>query len=174
MKKVLVVIDMQNDFIDGSLGTKEAEAIVEKVVKKIGQYAPENIYATRDSHQENYLETAEGKKLPVVHCIEGTEGWEINAAVAEALGAATIVNKPTFGSVVLAELLQAENDKEELEIELVGLCTDICVVSNALLLKAVMPEINISVDASCCAGVTPESHEAALTTMQMCQIAITK
>lgn len=172
MRKVLVVIDMQNDFIDGSLGTKEAEAIVENVVKKIGQYAPENVYATRDSHSENYLETAEGKKLPVVHCIEGTEGWEIKEEVAKALNGAVIINKPTFGSVVLAELLQAENDKEELEIELVGLCTDICVVSNALLLKAVMPEISISVDASCCAGVTPESHEAALTTMQMCQIAI--
>ena len=172
MRKVLVVIDMQNDFIDGSLGTKEAEGIVENVVKKIKEYEPENVYATRDTHEENYLETAEGKKLPVIHCVEGTSGWEINEMVAEALGSAVIVNKPTFGSVVLAELLQAENDKEELEIELVGLCTDICVVSNALLLKAVMPEINISVDASCCAGVTPQSHEAALTTMQMCQITV--
>ena len=172
MRKVLVVIDMQNDFIDGSLGTKEAEGIVENVVKKIKEYEPENVYATRDTHEENYLETAEGKKLPVIHCVEGTPGWEINEMVAEALGSAVIVNKPTFGSVVLAELLQAENDKEELEIELVGLCTDICVVSNALLLKAVMPEINISVDASCCAGVTPQSHEAALTTMQMCQITV--
>ena len=172
MRKVLVVIDMQNDFIDGSLGTKEAEGIVENVVKKITEYEPENVYATRDTHEENYLETAEGKKLPVIHCVEGTPGWEINEMVAEALGSAVIVNKPTFGSVVLAELLRAENDKEELEIELVGLCTDICVVSNALLLKAVMPEINISVDASCCAGVTPQSHEAALTTMQMCQITV--
>ena len=172
MRKVLVVIDMQNDFIDGSLGTKEAEGIVENVVKKIKEYEPENVQATRDTHEENYLETAEGKKLPVIHCVEGTPGWEINEMVAEALGSAVIVNKPTFGSVVLAELLQAENDKEELEIELVGLCTDICVVSNALLLKAVMPEINISVDASCCAGVTPQSHEAALTTMQMCQITV--
>ena len=172
MRKVLVVIDMQNDCIDGSLGTKEAEGIVENVVKKIKEYEPENVYATRDTHEENYLETAEGKKLPVIHCVEGTPGWEINEMVAEALGSAVIVNKPTFGSVVLAELLQAENDKEELEIELVGLCTDICVVSNALLLKAVMPEINISVDASCCAGVTPQSHEAALTTMQMCQITV--
>ena len=141
-------------------------------MKKIKEYEPENVYATRDTHEENYLETAEGKKLPVIHCVEGTPGWEINEMVAEALGSAVIVNKPTFGSVVLAELLQAENDKEELEIELVGLCTDICVVSNALLLKAVMPEINISVDASCCAGVTPQSHEAALTTMQMCQITV--
>lgn len=173
MRKILVVIDMQNDFIDGSLGTKEAEAIVYNVVKKIGQYDVKDIYATRDSHLENYLETAEGQKLPVLHCIEGTIGWEINEMVAKALEGAVIINKPTFGSVVLAELLQAENDREELEIELVGLCTDICVVSNALLLKAVMPEVSISVDASCCAGVTPESHKAALTTMEMCQITVT-
>ena len=170
MRKVLIVVDMQNDFIDGSLGTKEAEQIVDAVVEKIGQYEAKDVYATRDTHPENYLETAEGKKLPVIHCIEGTIGWEINEKVAEALGGAAIINKPTFGSVVLAELMQEENDREELEIELIGLCTDICVVSNALLLKAVMPEITISVDASCCAGVTPESHEAALTTMQMCQI----
>lgn len=172
MRKILVVIDMQNDFVDGALGTKEAQAIVGNVVKKIGEYDTKDIFATRDTHQEDYLESAEGKKLPVVHCVEGTQGWEINPEVEKALQGATIINKPTFGSVVLAELLQEENDKEELEIELVGLCTDICVVSNALLLKAVMPEISISVDASCCAGVTPESHEAALTTMRMCQIQV--
>lgn len=173
MRKILVVIDMQKDFIDGALGTKEAQEIVGNVVRKIGTYESKDIYATRDTHQGNYLETSEGKKLPVEHCIEGSEGWEINADVAAALGSAVIINKPTFGSIVLADLLQEENDKEELEIELVGLCTDICVVSNALLLKAAMPEINISVDASCCAGVTPESHEAALKTMQMCQITVT-
>ena len=173
MRKILVVIDMQKDFIDGALGTKEAQEIVGNVVRKIGTYESKDIYATRDTHQENYLETSEGKKLPVEHCIEGSEGWEINADVAAALGSAVIINKPTFGSIVLADLLQEENNKEELEIELVGLCTDICVVSNALLLKAAMPEINISVDASCCAGVTPESHEAALKTMQMCQITVT-
>lgn len=173
MRNVLLVIDMQNDFIDGALGTRRAQQIVERVVEKIGQYPPENIYATRDSHEENYLDTAEGRKLPVVHCVEGTKGWEINPLVEKALRNAVVVNKPTFGSVVLAELLQAENEKEELAVEIVGLCTDICVVSNALLLKAVMPEIEICVDASCCAGVTPESHEAALTTMQMCQITVT-
>jgi len=172
MRKILVVIDMQNDFVDGALGTKEAQAIVGNVVKKIREYDTKDIFATRDTHQEDYLESAEGKKLPVVHCVEGTQGWEMNPEVEKALQGATIINKPTFGSVVLAELLQEENDKEELEIELVGLCTDICVVSNALLLKAVMPEISISVDASCCAGVTPESHEAALTTMRMCQIQV--
>jgi len=173
MRKILVVIDMQKDFIDGALGTDQAQAIVGNVVKKIGQYEKGNVYATRDTHSENYMETSEGRHLPVPHCIEGTPGWELNENVAEVLGGAVIVNKPTFGSIVLADLLQEENDREELEIELVGLCTDICVVSNALLLKAVMPEIRISVDASCCAGVTPESHEAALTTMQMCQIEIT-
>lgn len=170
MRKILVVIDMQKDFIDGTLGTKEAQAIVGAVVDKIRQYPAGNVYATRDTHQADYLETSEGKNLPVVHCVEGTQGWELHPDVAEALGNAVIVNKPTFGSIVLADLLQEENDKEELEIELVGLCTDICVVSNALLLKAAMPEVRISVDASCCAGVTPKSHEAALLTMKMCQI----
>ena len=173
MKKILVVIDMQKDFIDGTLGTKEAQAIVPHVVEKIREYPTGHVYATRDTHQDNYLETAEGRHLPVVHCVEGTPGWEIHPDVAAALGSAMIVNKPAFGSIVLADLLQEENDMEELEIELVGLCTDICVVSNALLLKAAMPETEILVDASCCAGVTPESHEAALTTMKMCQIAIT-
>lgn len=172
MRKILVVIDMQKDFIDGALGTKEAQAIVKNVVRKIGQYEAKDIYATRDTHMENYLETSEGKHLPVPHCIEGTPGWELHEEIADALKGAVIINKPTFGSIVLADLLQEENDREELEIELVGLCTDICVVSNALLLKAAMPEIGISVDASCCAGVTPESHEAALTTMKMCQIEI--
>lgn len=172
MRKVLIVVDMQNDFIDGALGTEEARAIVGNVVRKIGGYEAKDIYATRDTHQQNYLDTAEGRHLPVVHCIEGTPGWEIRAEVAEALEGATIINKPAFGSIVLADLLQEENDRETLEIELVGLCTDICVVSNALLLKAAMPETEISVDPLCCAGVTPESHEAALTTMRMCQIRI--
>ncbi len=172
MRKILVVIDMQKDFIDGALGTEQAQAIVSRVVSKIREYPAEHVYATRDTHQENYLETAEGRHLPVVHCVEGTPGWELHPEVAAALGSAMIVNKPTFGSIVLADLLQEENDREELEIELVGLCTDICVVSNALLLKAVMPEIRICVDASCCAGVTPESHEAALVTMKMCQIVL--
>ena len=172
MRKVLVVVDMQNDFVDGSLGTKEAQAIVGSVVKKIKKYRPADIYVTRDTHQDNYMETSEGKQLPVVHCVEGTAGWEICSPVEKELKEAVIINKPTFGSTVLADLLSKENLSEELEIELVGLCTDICVVSNALLLKAVMPDNRICVDASCCAGVTPESHQAALTTMKMCQIHI--
>lgn len=163
---------MQNDFIDGALGTKEAQQIVSEVVQKIKQYKSADIYATRDTHTDNYLSTQEGKNLPVEHCIKGTKGWEIRPEIAELLQEAVIVDKPSFGSLELAELLYAENQKEELEIELVGLCTDICVVSNALLLKAKMPEIKIAVDASCCAGVTPESHKAALETMKMCQIQV--
>ena len=173
MKKILVVVDMQNDFIDGSLGTPEAEAIVDRVVAKIKEYPEGCIYATRDTHQEDYLQTQEGENLPVVHCVEGTYGWEINDKVKEALGNAVVMNKPSFGSLQLADMMAMEfmgHDAAECEIELVGLCTDICVVSNALLLKASLPEVKISVDPACCAGVTPESHAAALKTMAMCQI----
>lgn len=172
MKKVLVVIDMQNDFIDGSLGTAEAQAIVERVLEKIKAYPADRIYTTRDTHGEDYLKTPEGKSLPVVHCVRGTDGWQIRPEIARAMPEAVIVDKPTFGSRALAELLFEENKKETLEIELVGLCTDICVVSNALLLKSFLPDNRISVDPACCAGVTPESHEAALLTMKMCQIAM--
>ena len=168
--KVLVVVDMQNDFIDGSLGTKEAAGIVPAVVDKIRHWDG-IIIATRDTHPKNYLDTQEGHFLPVDHCIEGTEGWAIAPAVAAALEekSATIINKPTFGSTMLAEMLRGE---EVEEIELIGLCTDICVVSNALLLKANMPEVPIAVDATCCAGVTPAKHDAALETMRSCQITI--
>lgn len=172
MKKVLVVVDMQNDFVDGALGTKEAQAIVPAVLAKIKEYAGETVYATRDTHGENYMETSEGKHLPVPHCIKGTQGWEIRDDVAEALKAvgAEIIDKPTFGSTVLAEKMVALAKADELIIELIGLCTDICVASNALLLKANLPEAVIKIDPACCAGVTPESHDAALLTMKMCQI----
>ena len=165
MKKTLIVVDMQKDFIDGSLGTKEAEAIVENVRKKIARYreAGDEIIFTRDTHQTDYLETNEGRHLPVEHCIEGTEGWQIAEGL-EVPGA-IYINKPAFGYTGW------KNHHLE-EVEIVGLCTDICVVSNALIIKALYPEINVSVDASCCAGVTPESHEAALTTMRMCQITV--
>lgn len=174
MQKILVVIDMQNDFVDGALGTEQAQAIVPGVVQKIESYAGKKVFATRDTHGENYLHTQEGKNLPVPHCIKGTKGWEIQAQVADALSrvGAELIDKPTFGSEMLAQRLWEIGQKEETEIELVGLCTDICVVSNALLLKAKMPETVIKVDASCCAGVTPESHDAALLTMKMCQISI--
>lgn len=170
--KALIVVDMQKDFIDGSLGTKEAVAIVPNVVKKIEEWDG-CIIATRDTHHQDYLSTQEGKFLPVEHCIKDTEGWQINHDVQTALDkkgdSVQIVDKPTFGSVVLADML-LHGDVSE--IELVGLCTDICVVSNALLLKANMPEMPISVDSSCCAGVTPEKHEASLETMRSCQIMV--
>ncbi len=164
--KTLIVIDMQNDFIDGSLGTKEAVGIVESVRAKIEAYrkAGDRILFTRDTHHEDYPDTNEGRHLPVVHCIEGTEGWEIRDGLTA--DGDEIINKPSFGYT-------GWQAYEFEEIELVGLCTDICVVSNAMILKALFPEIRISVDASCCAGVTPESHQAALTTMRMCQIEIT-
>ena len=172
MRKILIVVDMQNDFIDAALGTKEAVLIVEAVKEKIRAYPAEDIIATMDTHGENYMETQEGRYLPVPHCIKGSEGWQIRPDIAEFLTGAKIYEKPTFGSTALAEDLKAQSEKEEIELELIGLCTDICVVSNALLLKAVMPEVTISVDASCCAGVTPEKHLAALETMRSCQIQI--
>lgn len=170
MRNILVVVDMQNDFIDGALGTPEAVAIVDNVVEKIKSYPTENIVATRDTHTPDYLNTQEGRNLPVVHCVEGTPGWEIAPKIAEALGDARVINKPTFGSVELAQLLVEWSREEELTIELVGLCTDICVVSNALLIKASLPETLVYVDESCCAGVTPATHTAAIQTMAMCQI----
>ncbi len=172
MRKLLLVIDMQKDFIDGALGTAEAVSIVDRVVEEIGKYPPENVFATRDTHPENYLDTQEGRNLPVVHCVKGTPGWALDEKVAAALGSAEIIDKPTFGSVVLAEKLAELAKKEDLEITLVGLCTDICVVSNALLVKAFLPETPVRVIADACAGVTPESHAAALQTMKMCQVAI--
>ncbi len=172
MRKLLVVVDMQKDFVDGALGTREAEAIVPAVVEKIKSYDIKDVFVTYDTHQENYMDTQEGHNLPVTHCVEGTEGWELDAKVKEAVEGATFVKKPTFGSTELAERIKAIYEKEEIEVELIGLCTDICVVSNALILKAFMPEVHISVDSSCCAGVTPQKHEAALETMRSCQIEV--
>ena len=170
MRKILIVVDMQNDFIDGALGTAEAVAIVENVKSKIKEYAAEDVFATMDTHSPEYLQTQEGRNLPIEHCIKGTDGWQIRPDIAELLKGAKIYEKPTFGSVALAEDIAEIAKNEEIEIELIGLCTDICVASNALLLKAYMPEVKISVDPNCCAGVTPDSHSAALTTMAMCQI----
>ena len=174
--KILVVIDMQKDFIDGSLGTKEALAIVEPVAEKIRDYKKQGIKIifTRDTHTRNYPETQEGKNLPVEHCIEGTPGFEIDGALDT--DDSVIVNKNTFGSADLPEVIRKTagelSNTGELEIELCGLCTDICVISNAMILKAFFPEAVISVDAGCCAGVTPESHVNALNAMKMCQIKI--
>ena len=178
MKKLLIVVDMQNDFVDGALGTPEAQAIVPNIVDKIKNWGGD-IICTRDTHPENYLSTREGRNLPVNHCIAGTNGHKINSDIMKALedknadkypeAKDRILNKYTFGSTVLPETIRPFGYDY---IELVGLCTDICVVSNAMILKAHFPEIDIAVDASCCAGVTPESHNAALTTMKMCQINI--
>ena len=168
MKKILVVVDMQNDFIDGALGTKEAEAIVPYVKGLIESFDGEVIF-TRDTHYENYMESAEGKSLPVPHCIKGTDGWQIRPEL-DALRTTDAIDKLTFGSSDLVEVLKAEKDIES--ITFVGLCTDICVISNAMVVKAFYPEIPLTVDAKGCAGVTPESHRRALDAMKMCQIKV--
>ena len=173
MKHILVVVDIQKDFVDGALGTAEAVAMVDNAAKKIEGFVGE-IFVTFDTHFENYMETAEGKKLPVPHCIKGTDGWELDKKIAKSLEGRkfTRVEKLTFGSVELPDLIRKVVGEEDSDITLIGLCTDICVVSNALILKANFPEKNIYVDAACCAGVTSETHNAALTTMKMCQIDI--
>ena len=176
VNKLLVVVDMQNDFIDGSLGTKEAQEIVPKVIEKIKNFDG-IIVTTMDTHDEDYLSTQEGKNLPVKHCICGEDGWALNSEVMQAIAETkaevhNFCRKNTFGSMELAQMLKEAYEGQEVEIELIGLCTDICVISNAMLIKAALPEVKVSVDASCCAGVTPESHRNALEAMKMCQIGI--
>lgn len=166
--KILIVVDMQNDFIDGALGTPEAVAILPNV-KKLIEGFDGKVYFTRDTHFESYMETQEGKNLPVPHCIKDTHGWEIRAEL-DKLRKTPAIDKLTFGSSDLPEILKGEEDIES--VTLVGLCTDICVISNAMLVKAFFPEIPVIVDASCCAGVTPQSHKNALEAMKMCQIKI--
>ena len=172
MRKILLVIDMQNDFVDGALGTPEAAAIVDRAAAEIAAYSAGDVIATRDTHEMDYLKTQEGRNLPVPHCIRGTPGWELHPKIAAALKGAVLVDKPAFGSVKLAEMLAELARLDDLDITLLGLCTDICVISNALLIKAFLPETPVRVLADCCAGVTPESHRAALDTMRMCQIQI--
>lgn len=172
--KVLVVVDMQNDFVEGALGTKEACAIVPDVVKMIEEFDGK-IVATRDTHMEDYMDSQEGKNLPVIHCVKGTDGWKINSEIQKALDErqAVVIDKPTFGSVELGEYVRKLDREEPVEeILLIGVCTDICVISNALLLKAYLPEVPVRVAASCCAGVTPEQHAQALEAMKPCQIEI--
>lgn len=173
MGEILVVVDMQKDFIDGALGSKEAVAVIDNVVNKINEFNGV-IIVTYDTHFDNYMETREGKYLPIPHCIKGTDGWQLNDRVQKALDSKNnyvMIHKPTFGSAELVDkICEYWDGEKDTEVTLIGLCTDICVVSNAMLLKANYPEMNISVDAACCAGVTPESHQAALTTMKMCQI----
>lgn len=168
--KFLIVVDMQNDFIDGALGTKEAVAILPAVKEKIQSFDGRVLF-TRDTHEADYMSTQEGKNLPVEHCIKDTDGWQIHPEL-EALRKEEAIDKPTFGSVALGQLLKAYDTYEEKieSITLIGLCTDICVISNAMLIKAYLPETPVYVDAACCAGVTPESHERALDAMTVCQI----
>ena len=171
MRNLLVVVDMQNDFIDGALGTAEAVSIVPAVKEKIAAFDGTVVY-TRDTHLADYPETREGKNLPVPHCILGTHGWQISSELTPAEDA-VIIDKPTFGSVALVLWTTKEHAADPFDkITLIGLCTDICVISNAMLLKAALPEVEIAVDSACCAGVTPESHENALSAMKMCQIVI--
>ena len=180
--KILIVVDMQRDFIDGALGTAEGVAIVDKVADRIAAGRGELVLFTQDTHDDDYLNTPEGKRLPVTHCIEGTEGWQINPAVKAAWAnhPNTIIipqlhentfKKPVFGSVELVDFLKARQGDIE-SIEILGICTDICVVSNALMIKNTLPHIDIAVNAACCAGVTPQSHQEALNVMRMCHIDI--
>ena len=180
MKKILVVVDMQNDFIDGPLGTPEARAIVDNVCTKIREGEWDLVYVTMDTHDENYLETPEGKKLPVEHCIENTEGWYLNEKIEKVTKSVKrkTIFKHAFGSWELIDHIMQENiqyhidhkKRMVMEYTLIGVCTDICVISNALLLKAHYPEMRIVVDASCCAGTTPEKHRMALEVMKSCQV----
>ena len=174
-KKFLIAVDLQNDFITGSLGTAEAEAIVGAAAARIAECraAGWKVIATLDTHGADYMDTSEGRKLPVPHCVRGTEGWKIEPAIDAALGDSLRLEKPTFGSVKLPEVIARETGAgDRIVIEMIGLCTDICVVSNALLLKAHFPEADIRVNSACCAGVTPELHRAALETMASCQIEV--
>lgn len=178
MEKILVVVDMQNDFITGPLGSKEAQELVPKVCEKIRQYKDDSVYFTLDTHGENYLETFEGQRLPVKHCIENTEGWELDHEIEKIAKIITdegtscqVALKDRFGAIALANHINEHFETDEqFEIELCGLLTDICVVSNALLLRAYFPGTKITVDANCCVGSTPEKHKAALEVMKSCQI----
>ena len=176
--KILVVVDMQRDFISGALGNSETQAVVGNVARKISEYAEDGdslVYFTYDTHSNDYLNTQEGRKLPVPHCIENTDGWQLEDEIAAArkkLSNDRTVKKPAFGSVDLPKAIQCDSDGKDITIELVGVCTDICVISNAMILKAAFPETEILVDSRCCAGVTPESHERALKSMESCQITV--
>lgn len=173
MKHILIIVDMQKDFVDGALGTPEAQAIAPRVCERIRTHDGALI-ATYDTHPEHYMQTNEGSHLPVAHCIKGTDGWQLDARVSQALDGRDYIaiEKPTFGSVALPALVRELAGDEAFDIELIGLCTDICVISNAMLLKAYLPEVPIAVDAKCCAGVTPASHANALEAMKMCQITV--
>ena len=179
MEHILVVVDMQNDFVDGVLGTSEAVGILPAVAEKIRNHKGKIIF-TRDTHTLDYMTTREGKYLPVPHCIKDSNGWEIHPRVWETVdendvaeGRVLVIDKPTFGSMDLANILTTWHQIRPIDqVTLVGVCTDICVISNAMLTKATLPEVDVVVDAVCCAGVTPESHANALSAMKACQIVI--
>lgn len=177
MRNILIVVDMQKDFVTGALASAEAQAILPKVKEKIEVYdrAGKEIIFTRDTHGEDYMQTNEGKHLPVPHCIKGTDGWQICAELTDGITSEyKTVDKPTFGFLGWKDVLASETaDGSDLDVEMVGVCTDICVVSNTLILKALYPEATVRVDAGCCAGVTPEAHAAALATMRSCQVDVT-
>lgn len=174
--KILIVIDMQNDFVTGPLGTSEAVSVVNKIEQKLMKEPFQTpIIFTRDTHQDNYLNTPEGKKLPIEHCIEATPGWCIVNSLRNVIKERSLIttfNKSSFGTLIWKDLIPHYIDTYKDEIEIVGVCTDICVISNALILKATYPDLKISVDASCCAGTTPEMHKKALDVMKSCQIDI--
>ena len=173
-RKMLIVIDMQVDFVDGALGSAEAVEFVPNVIEKIKSYPAEDVYATMDTHfEDNYMDTWEGKNLPVLHCIKDTPGWELYPGIKELIPEDHIFVKYTFGSLDLQEFIKQTAAEQDIELEFVGLCTDICVVSNAMLAKATVPSMQITVDASCCAGVSVPTHEAALDTMATCQMIVT-
>ncbi len=175
MKNILIVVDMQNDFVDGALGTPEAVAILPAVTEKIRNHKGRIIF-TRDTHADDYMATREGRHLPVPHCIKDTKGWEIHSTVWSAIPEGkevSVIDKPTFGSTELAHTLEELHRQSPIsQVTLIGICTDICVISNAMLVKATLPEADVVIDAACCAGVTPESHANALRAMQMCQMEI--
>lgn len=169
MQELLIVVDMQNDFIDGALGTAEAQAILPAAAEKIRAF-PGRVIFTMDTHGPGYAGTQEGRRLPVPHCLEGTAGWELRRELWEQRPS-EVIKKPGFGSVRLGErLLELDREEPIGSVTLIGLCTDICVIANALIVKAFLPEVPVTVDAACCAGVTPESHRNALAAMKMCQI----
>ena len=173
MKRFLIVVDMQGDFIDGSLGTPEARAIVPAVIQRVreAKQAGDIVIATLDSHSDDYLETREGRWLPVPHCIRGTEGWRIGSGLVALLDGCEQVQKTAFGSIRLPAVIEEQAEgADEIQIEMIGLCTDICVITNALILRTALPEADIIVRRDCCAGTTPEKHEAALQVMASCQI----
>lgn len=169
--KILLVVDMQNDFVVGNLGTKEAVAIVPNVVKKINEFSGEVIF-TKDTHSEDYLTTQEGKNLPVPHCIKGSHGWKFVDGIDESR-ALKVFEKESFGSAELGPYLVSLNQEEKIEeVEVIGVCTDVCVIINAMVVKTFLPEVKVTVDSSCCAGVNPGNHSNALDAMKSCQIEV--